>query len=175
MIELERTFLAKELPKLTDCKFKDMLDIYIPKAINHAPIRIRKNGDKYEMTKKQPLNEGDSSRLVEQTINLSEEEFDALEKEVAGRRVYKRRYLFDFEGRIAEIDVFLKDLEGLVLVDFEFEKEEEKQAFVMPPFCLVDVTQEHFIAGGMLCGKGYSDLEPDLARFNYKKIYTQLM
>jgi len=174
MIELERTFLAKELPKLTDCKFKDMLDIYIPKAINHAPIRIRKNGDKYEMTKKQPLNEGDSSRLVEQTINLSEDEFNALEKEVVGRRVYKRRYLYDFDGRIAEIDIFGKDLVGLVLVDFEFEKEEEKQAFSIPDFCLVDVTQEAFIAGGMLCGKSYSDLEADLARFNYKKIDTKL-
>ena len=171
MIELERTFLAKELPDLSSCKFKDMIDIYIPKEIDHAQIRIRKNGDKYEMTKKQPLIEGDSSRLVEQTINLSEEEFNGLEKELVGRRVYKRRYLLDFEGRIAEVDVFLKDLEGLVLVDFEFEKEEEKQAFSMPFFCLADVTQEEFIAGGMLCAKSYSDLEADLARFNYKKIY----
>ena len=34
---------------------------------------------------------------------------------------------------------------------------EEKDAFVAPDFCLVEVTQELFIAGGMLCGKRYAD------------------
>ena len=172
---MEKTYLAKELADLTNCEYKEMIDIYIPKAIAHAPIRIRKNGDKYEITKKQPLNEGDSSRLVEQTINLSEKEFNALGEEVVGRRIYKNRYLFDYNGRFAEIDVFLNDLAGLVLVDFEFDKEEEKNVFEMPNFCLADLTQEAFIAGGMLCGKNYSDIEVDLARFNYKNIDTKLL
>ena len=40
----------------------------------------------------------------------------------------------------------------------------------MPDFCLADVTQEVFIAGGMLCGKCYKDIEDDLARIGYKKL-----
>jgi len=168
MLELERTFLAKELPDLSGCKFKDMLDIYIPKEANHPSLRIRKNGDKYEMTKKEPV-EDDPSKQFEQTIPLRKEEFEEL-SQIEGKRVHKKRYLFEHEGRIAEIDIFLDDLEGLVVIDFEFEKEEEKDAFVMPDFCLVDVTPELFIAGGMVCGKSYSDIEEDLARFNYKKI-----
>jgi len=127
------------------------------------------------LTKKELPKDGDSSKLIEQTINLSKEEFDALEKEISGRRIHKKRYLFDYNGRIAEIDVFQDALEGLVVIDFEFEKEEEKDAFKMPDFCLVDITPEEFIAGGMVCGKSYSDLEADLNRFNYKKIDTKLL
>jgi len=67
MIELERTFLAKQVPEgLKACKSKEIIDIYIPKVIEaHAPIRIRKNGDSYEITKKTPVVEGDNSMLKE--------------------------------------------------------------------------------------------------------------
>ena len=173
MIELEKTYLVKELPDLTNCEYKDMLDIYIPKAAGHPVLRIRKNGDKYEMTKKQPV-QGDPSKQLEQTIPLTKIEFDEL-AQLEGKRTHKKRYYFEYGGRMAEVDVFLDALEGLVVVDFEFEKEEEKDAFKMPPFCLVDITPEEFIAGGMVCGKSYSELEADLARFNYKKIDTSLL
>lgn len=43
-------------------------------------------------------------------------------------------------------------------------------SFQMPDFCLCEVTQEEFIAGGMLCGKRYTDIEADLERFGYKRI-----
>ena len=41
----------------------------------------------------------------------------------------------------------------------------------MPDFCLADVTQEKFIAGGMICGKSYEDIEKELKRFNYVKLF----
>jgi len=173
MIELEKTYLIKELPDLTDCEFDEMLDIHIPKSAVHPNLRIRKRGEKYVITRKKPV-DNDPSKQLEITIPLSKEEFDEMSV-LEGKRSHKKRYLFDYNGRTAEIDVFLDDLAGLVLVDFEFEKEEEKNAFVMPDFCLADVTFEEFIAGGMVCGKKYSDLEADLARFNYKKIDTQLL
>jgi len=62
-------------------------------------------------------------------------------------------------------------LKGLILVDFEFDKMEEKDSFDMPDFCLVDITQEVFIAGGMLCGKSYEDIEEYLKRFGYIKLF----
>jgi len=172
MIEIERTFLAKKLPDLSKCKKKEMLDIYIPTTESmHARIRIRKNGDKYELTKKTPVKEGDHSQLREETIHLSEDEFNTFEKGVKGKRVHKNRYLFEYKGKTAEIDVFIDDLAGLVLVDFEFSSAEEKNAFKMPTFCLADVTQEDFIAGGILCGKSYKDLENELTKFGYKKVF----
>jgi CYTH domain-containing protein len=175
MIELERTFLAKQIPDgLKTCKSKEIIDIYIPKVIeSHAPIRIRKNGEKYEITKKDVVVEGDHSIKNEQTINLLKHEFDKLEKEISGRRVRKTRYLYPVNGRTAEVDVFMEALTGLVLIDFEFATEEEKNAFKAPFFCLAEVSHEDFIAGGMLCGKRYADIEKDLARFNYQKLFLK--
>ena len=40
----------------------------------------------------------------------------------------------------------------------------------MPDFCLADVTQEVFIAGGMLCGKKYESIRVPLEHLGYKKI-----
>ena len=48
----------------------------------------------------------------------------------------------------------------------------EKDSFVMPEFCLVDVTQEKFGAGGMLAGKSYEDIEQHLKRFGYVKLIS---
>jgi len=42
--------------------------------------------------------------------------------------------------------------------------------FVIPDFCLAEVTHEDFLAGGMLCGKSYSDIEDKLKKFGYVKI-----
>jgi CYTH domain-containing protein len=170
MIELERTFLAKHLPQdLQKHPAKDMVDVYIPASAEHPVLRIRKNGNNYEMTKKQPVKQGDSSIQKEETIILSPPEYTAL-MTIQGKRVEKKRYKYPYQGLIAEIDVFGGGLQGLVLVDFEFANKEEMHAFVMPSFCLVEITQEKFTAGGMLCGKSYQDIEHDLKRFGYHKI-----
>jgi len=171
MIELEKTYLAKSIPEnLKDCKSKEIIDIYIPASAEHLKLRIRKNRDKFEMTKKKPVNAGDASHQEEQTIMLDEDEFEAL-NQIEGKRTHKMRYYFDFSGRTAEIDVFQDSLNGLVLVDFEFNTIEKKDNFQMPDFCLAEVTQEDFIAGGMICGKSYEDIEKDLERFGYKKLF----
>ncbi len=171
MIELEKTYLLKNIPEgLKDCEFKEVYDIYIPKESMHPNLRIRKNGSKYEMTKKSPVKEGDSSIQREQTIILTEKEFEEL-TQLQGKRVRKKRYYYKYKDRIAEIDVFQDALKGLILVDVEFDSEKAKDEFEIPEFCLVEITQEVFTAGGMVCGKTYEDIEKELARFNYKKIF----
>ncbi|MEI6650468.1 MAG: hypothetical protein WCL23_03485 [Candidatus Moraniibacteriota bacterium] len=170
MIELERTYLAKRLPDgLSECPSKEMIDTYLPVSSRHPVLRLRKKGDVFEMTKKSPVVEGDSSRQEEQTIRLSEEEYSAFSG-IDGKRVGKTRYRYLVQGLTAEVDVFTGALDGLVLIDFEFETEAEKEAFIMPDFCLVEVTQEEFLAGGMLCGKSYDDISDDLALFGYERI-----
>ena len=89
---------------------------------------------------------------------------------MVGKKARKIRYEYIHEGSKGEIDVFQDDLAGLVLVDFEFTDESKKEAFSKPNFCLVDVTQENAFAGGMLCGKKYSDIESRLNEFGYKKL-----
>lgn len=168
-VELERTFLIKELPKnLKECKFIEVFDIYIPQSVPHPILRIRKKGNVFEMTKKAPV-ENDSSEQSEQTISLSEQEFSELSN-LKGKRLRKNRCYYPLNGRVVEIDVFLDDLEGLVLVDFEFNSAEEKTNLKMPEFCLADVTQEEFLAGGFLAGKKYSDIQSFLEKYNYQKV-----
>lgn len=170
MVELEKTYLIKFIPDTLDkCEYEDMVDIYIPASEAHPVLRIRRKGHKYEITKKQPI-EGDYSKQTEETIPLTQKEFEALSK-VEGKRIIKRRYFYVHDGKRAEIDVFQDNLKGLIVVDFEFEREDEKNTFVMPDFCLADVTQETFIAGGKLCGKKYIDIEHDLKRFEYKPLH----
>jgi len=170
MIELEKTFLARELPKeLKNCKSKEVVDVYFPKEAKHPTIRVRKNGDKYEMTKKERLDPDDASMQKEHTIPLSKEEFLTLSK-LDGKKLSKIRYYYNFKGNVAEIDVFQGNLKGLVLIDFEFQTVEEKDKFKMPGFCLADVTQDEFVAGGMLCGKKYADIKEELRKYNYNPI-----
>ena len=174
MIELEKTYLAKKLPEnLKSCKFKEIIDVYIPKSSKHPKLRLRKNGDKYELTKKEPVNDGDASHQTEQTIILTATEFNALNEQLEGKKVHKKRYYYDYKGITAEIDIFQEKLKGLVLIDFEFPTLEEKDLFQMPHFCLAEVTQEDFIAGGMICGKTYEDIEDDLRKFKYNKLFLE--
>ncbi len=168
-IELERTFLLKKFPvDLKTLKSMEVFDIYIPKSTLHSHLRIRKKGNKFEITKKHPVEGKDSSRLSEETIPLTKEEFTEF-TQLEGKRVRKIRYYFQVGADMAEIDVFQDDLRGLILVDFEFKSREAENNFVMPVFCLAEVTQEKFTAGGILAGKKYEDIEVELEKYGYKK------
>lgn len=170
-LELERTYLLRELPEgFKNCKSSEIIDVYIPAAEEHPILRIRKKGDVFEITKKSPIKSKDSSEQSETTISLTKEEFEEL-GQLKGKRFRKIRYYCPFENNIRmELDVYLDDLLGLAMVDFEFDSIKEKNNFLMPSFCLADVTQEKDFAGGILAGKKYSDIEPTLKRYNYKKI-----
>lgn len=169
-LELERTFLLKYPPKgLKECRFVEITDIYIPEGADHPILRIRKRGDVFEITKKAPIAGNDSSEQEEDTISLFKEEFEYLSN-LEGKRFRKIRYFFPYNDRIAEIDIFKDQREGIALVGFEFETKKEKDEFEMPEFCLADVTQEKVTAGGCLAGKSYSNIEPFLNKYKYKKI-----
>ena len=170
-VELEYTFLAKHLPEeIRGTAPKRLVDIYIPDSnMSHPRLRLRQKGDNYELTKKTPLESGDASAHAEITIPLDRQEFDAIST-VSNKRVVKNRYAVDINGYPAEVDVFLEDLSGLVLIDFEFSSRSDQETFVAPSVCLADVTQEDFIAGGLLAGKSYKDISADLDRFNYTAI-----
>lgn len=171
--ELELTYLAREIPAdLANYPSKLIVDVYYPADRDHSRLRIRQRGDHYEITKKIIASGTDSSHQLEHTIELDEAEFLAL-TQAPGKRVAKRRYLYKYQGRTAEIDVFEGDLTGLVEVDFEFDNRDEQLDFQMPDFCLADVTQEAFAAGGKLAGKTYADIQPQLDSYNYHSLHMQ--
>lgn len=171
-IELERTFLLKYKPEgVLKCPHCKITDIYFPKEEFHPVLRLRsRDGKKFEMTKKFPINGKDSSEQEEHTIILSKKEFNALAK-AGGKKVVKVRYYYQTpDNHKAEVDIFEDKLKGLILVDFEFTDKKEKDEFIMPEFCLADVGQDKWLAGGILSGRGYSDLEKSFKKYNYKKI-----
>lgn len=170
MLELERTYLVKYLPAdLADCPQKEIIDIYFPRQAAHPTLRLRQQGNRFELTKKKRIEIADASAQEETTIDLSAQEFEALAK-MEGKRLRKTRYDYIQAGRTAQIDVFQDELAGLVLADFEFEGIAEKDLFEMPEFCLRDVTQEEFVAGGMLGDRSYADLEAELTRRGYRRL-----
>ena len=119
-IELERTFLAKYLPdNLRKFSSKEIGDVYVDNKSKYSNLRLRKNGSKYEITRKESINNDDASKHIETTINLVAEEFNQLTK-FTDRVLLKRRFDYTFNNVRFEIDVFIGRLEGLVLVDVEF-------------------------------------------------------
>lgn len=170
--EFELTYLIKYLPEDfgEPHESKEILDIYIPASSEHALLRLRKRGEVCEMTKKVLAHGIDSSHQIEHTIPLSQDEFDAL-KTVEGKRVHKVRHYYKEGDLVYEIDVFQDGLAGLVLVDVEFTSNEAKSKFIAPEWFLTDVTQEKFVAGGVLCGKSYVDIRLQLEAFGYSPMY----
>jgi CYTH domain-containing protein len=168
--EVELTFLPNFLPKeIFNSPSKEILDIYFPTNSKHPVLRLRKSGEKFEMTKKEPVKEGDSSVQTENTIPLTKDEYLEFST-LKGKRVEKIRYYYKENGQDFEVGIFGGELKGLVLIDVEFSSIEEKEKFKKPDWLGDDVTEEDFVAGGMLCGKKYEDIESDLNRFSYKKI-----
>lgn len=168
-IELETTYLAKEIPEgVLDAPSKEVIDLFIPKSADHPHLRIRKNGDTYEITDKRPV-EDDKTVMRELTIPLSEEQFGDL-VQAPGKRASKVRYFWKKDGFTYEFNVYQEALQGLVVVEVEFPDEASKNAFVMPDFCLADVSQEEFVAGGYLAGRSYEDIQEKLASFGYEKL-----
>ncbi len=172
MIEIEQCFLARYLPKdLHQHPSKEVLDIYLPKDHPHPTLRIRKNGAKYEMTKKEVIHEQNRTIAREDTIPLRPDEFAALEQ-MDGKRLHKIRYFYPYKNHTLEIGVFQGALAGLVLIDVEFKSKEDLEAFEPPDFFLGPVRGKEPFAGGMLCGKSYADIEPHLEGTGYKRILT---
>lgn len=65
-LELELTFLAKELPQeIKTVKPTRITDIYIPDTPEHSHLRLRQKGERYEITKKIPVTEGNASEQIE--------------------------------------------------------------------------------------------------------------
>lgn len=168
--EIETTYLAASLPEnLASYNHKKLMDVYFPAGAAHPSLRIRQKGDAYVLTKKRQVEANDASVQTEEDIELTREEFEAL-RAGNGKVVTKVRYEVPYDAYTAEVDVFTGELDGLVLVDIEFESKQERDAFRKPDFCGADVTQEEFIAGGMLAGKNLADIQGELDRLQYKSL-----
>ena len=165
MIEIEKTFLIKKIPqKLSSYKSVTIRQGYI--SSTPSPLRIRQKGDKYELTKKIPLKDGDFSSVNEINIPLTKEEFNKLWTLIE-KSLEKIRYLVPIKDNlVAELDVYQKDLKGFSGVEVEFVSKKQMNAFIPPEWFGADITQKDFSANSFLAGKSFSDIEKHLRKLN---------
>ena len=169
-IELEKTYLVKTIPNLKDFDSSlEMKDTYIPIDSDHPQIRLRRLGTKSFLTKKIPAISGEG--FEEYTIFLSEKEYLVF-KEIKGRVLAKTRYVKSIsKGIVCHLDIYKENLKGLVVVDFEFESQKILENFIAPDYILVEIPKKSFLAGGLLAGKSFSDIEKLLkSEYKYTKI-----
>ncbi len=153
-VEIERTWLVKVDAAPTSI-FEDggvaINQGYITPDNNDSPLsityRLRKRGDAYYFTWKS----GGPTVRMEYEVQLTKEQYQTMWGMVGNQFLKKVRYVRKFydennpelcEGYLLEFDQFLGDLEGLMLVEVEFDSEEAAAAFVAPSWFGRDVTEE---------------------------------
>jgi adenylate cyclase len=159
-IEIEKKFLVKEMPEL-NVEPIQMIDVYLPEETNHAHLRARKQNDKYELTKKAPINKNNSYKMLEQTIDLTKEEFDFLYSK-SKRKIEKNRYKIPLGEVIIDLDVFEGNHKGLILAEVEFKDEETMKKFEKPVFFDKEVNHVELLAGGYLSGISFKEIKNQL-------------
>lgn len=157
-IEIENTFLLNSIPENLEGWVKEYTkDTYLPPQSDHPQIRLRKRGDDCYLTKKFPKKEGDQSVMIEETIGLTEVEYNFFENSLTGKVLEKIRYSKKFEDHTIEIDVYQANLTPLMVMDIEWvgsPKEIDLSEFDIKK----EVTQSVHLAAGMLAGKKYSEI-----------------
>lgn len=170
-LEIEKRFLVPE-EKIEEIKSfvvpnSEVLmnDVYVPNGDAHKDLRLRQKGNKYMITRKRPVKEGDSTIMVETTIELSRSEFVALSNGIESN-VEKERFLIDISEWRGELDVFSGRHAGLVIVEFEFQNEADLADFEKnAKLDLVDITNVEWIAGGRL-----AEIDSDVLKQKLKSI-----
>ena len=134
-MEIERKYLVHRLTEhLTDYPCRTITQGYL----NTSPvIRIRRDNDKYELTYK---SKGLMAR-EEYNLPLTREAYEHLLTKIDGYMIRKKRYMIPLKcGLTAELDVFEEQLAPLLLVEVEFQSEEDALSFVPPSWFGEDVT-----------------------------------
>ena len=147
-VERERTWLVRSLP--------DPLPAGTPIAQGYVAsddevgVRVRRAGDRHVATVK---GRGTRSR-TEVEWDLTREQFDALWPLTGCRRLEKVRHDVPLGPLTAEVDVFAGPLEGLVLVEVEFDDEEAMEAFTAPEWFGREVSDDARYANSSLARDG---------------------
>lgn len=135
--EIERKFIVKNLPEglIEPRKCAPVRQGYLLNG-DDREMRVRDKAGTYTMTIKQ----GSGLKRLETEIELTEQQFETLWPLTQGFRVEKCRYKIPYFSHVLDLDVFSGALSPLIMVEVEFESEEESRNFVPPDFAVEDVT-----------------------------------
>ena len=136
MLEIEKKFLLKDIPDLSNYPFNDIEQGYL--SFN-PEIRIRKKGEKFFITQK---SDGTQIRTEIET-EINEVTYEILSTLLLGRLIKKTRFNIPLQEEIiAELDIYHDELEGLITVETEFTSEEQANGFLPPEWFGEDITKD---------------------------------
>ena len=147
-MEIERKYLIdrKDLPD----NYKEYPSTEIEQAyiITEPVLRIRKKDNDYILTYKGP---GFMERQEEE-FPLTKEAYEKLLSKSEGIVISKTRYKIpEKTGLTIELDIFHKDLTGLILAEVEFPDTASANSYIPPKWFSRDVTMEGTFHNSQLC------------------------
>jgi len=134
--EIERKFLVKKLPVITENIDNHVIQqgyIFISEKME---IRIRKIGSIYFQT----IKTGEGLSRGEYEIELSSDQFDLLWPLTEGKRVEKTRFEIEYANLLIELDIYSGNLEGLYTAEVEFPSETKSKKFNPPEWFGEEIT-----------------------------------
>lgn len=139
---LDNTHLEIERKFLLDGKYN--FDSYDFSVINQSYIRfkpvsrVRKVDDKYYYNQK-----GEGTLVREESEKeITKDTYDKIIEYKIGRTINKNRYRVPVGKYVAEVDKYLDDLEGLLVVEVEFKSLEDANNFVVPSWFGKEITDD---------------------------------
>lgn len=149
-MEIERKFLPTEIPY----ELEKLESHFIEQGyLNTEPVvRVRRTDNRFTLTYKS----GGMFAREEYNLPLNESGYLNLVKKSDGNIITKRRYLIPLEnGLTGELDVFEGALEGLVMLEVEFESTEQSDKFVVPEWFGKEVTFDRNYHNSNMSKPGY--------------------
>lgn len=124
--EIERKWRLASTPSLVGFKSYSIKQGYV--FVGQKEFRLRQKGQKYYFTFKGPggVVRKEWERKIPALL------FYLFWPLTWGSRLYKERYYYPYNYKTIEIDIFKRRLEGLLIMEVEFESEEEARSFEVP-------------------------------------------
>ncbi len=133
--EIERKFKVKAFPEHLLGPGSAIQQGYL--AVAPVEIRLRAQDGGHELTVKSL----GSLRRAEVALPLTPEQFDELWP-LAMAFVEKTRHRVELDDWVAELDVYGSKLEGLLVVEVEFDSEEQAGSFTPPDWFGDEITED---------------------------------
>jgi adenylate cyclase len=148
--EIERKFLLGELPAtLRFARGERIRQGYLA-LDGDTEVRLRTGSKAPKLT----IKSGRGEVRTEVELDVSGPDAAALWELTAGRRLEKTRRRMRIAGAEAEVDEYSGDLEGLVVVEVEFDDAEAARAFQAPGWFGRELTGEQAYANRSLACDG---------------------
>eukprot|EP01026_Neomeris_dumetosa_P018831 TRINITY_DN17436_c0_g1_i2.p4 TRINITY_DN17436_c0_g1~~TRINITY_DN17436_c0_g1_i2.p4 ORF type:complete len:158 (+),score=16.17 TRINITY_DN17436_c0_g1_i2:643-1116(+) len=149
--EIERKFLLDDIPfhELQNARKLNIMQGYLM-LDEKSELRVRKIGNKYCITRKS----GSGMVREESEQEINEGLFNFLWPLTEGKRVEKLRFAFEYDHHICELDIYSGTLSDLMVMEVEFDSEEDAKGFHPPPFVKREITEDQRYKNAILARFG---------------------